>query len=215
MHENEESHSKLKVVLIAAALLAVLAVAGAVYATVGTSHTPESSSSSSSSSASSASSDSDDTANPCTLDSDSGTSQSTTLADFTVQDAQGNQVTLSSLQGKPVVVGFWASWCPSCRNEASSVQSLYERYGDRVSFMMIDVVDGSRETVATGSAWVADKGYDYPVYFDVSGDASTAGSVRYLPTNYILDAQGNVISGGAAPLSETSAAATLDNLLGA
>lgn len=72
------------------------------------------------------------------------TKASASLSDFSVLDEAGNSVKLSSLQGKPTIVGYWATWCPYCVKEAPTIQKLYETYGDRVNFMMIDTVDGTR-----------------------------------------------------------------------
>lgn len=44
---------------------------------------------------------------------------------------------------KPTVVNFWATWCPYCLREMEAFQSMYERYGDRVNFVMLNVADTS------------------------------------------------------------------------
>ena len=49
--------------------------------------------------------------------------------DFTVYDANGNAVKLSDFIGKPIVLNFWASWCPPCKSEMPHLQQLYEDYG--------------------------------------------------------------------------------------
>ncbi|WP_350455162.1 TlpA family protein disulfide reductase [Slackia heliotrinireducens] len=113
--------------------------------------------------------------------------------DFTVQTVDGELVSLSDMKGKPVVIGYWATWCPYCVDEAPAIQALYETYGENVNFMMIDLVDGEQETVESGSAWIEEQGYTYPVYYDLTGDAAYAGSVYYLPTTFILDAEGKVV----------------------
>ena len=75
----------------------------------------------------------------------SGNSQA--LPSFSVLDSSGAKVSSDSVIGKPTFIGFWATWCPNCVSEAPDIQKLYDTYGDRVNFMMIDCVDGQRETV--------------------------------------------------------------------
>lgn len=146
--------------------------------------------------------------------SSTSSSKTSAIADFTVVDENGAEVKLSSMQGKPTVLGFWASWCPSCTKEAPDVQTLYEKYGDRVNFMMIDSVDGSRETINSGKAFKSDHGYTYPIYFDTTMEASRAGRAYYLPTMYILNADGSVAEAFSSVITVQSGSSVLDGLLG-
>lgn len=141
------------------------------------------------------------------------TKASASLSDFSVLDEAGNSVKLSSLQGKPTIVGYWATWCPYCVKEAPTIQKLYETYGDRVNFMMIDTVDGTRETIDTGKAWKEQNGYTYPIYFDTTMEASYAGNVYYLPTTYVLKADGSVLTSITSTVNETSMINILDRQL--
>jgi thiol-disulfide isomerase/thioredoxin len=115
--------------------------------------------------------------------------------DFAVLDAEGNGIKLSDLKGKPVVINFWASWCPPCKSEMPEFDKAYAEYGGDVAFMMIDLVDGARETVETGAAYVAEQGYAFPVYYDTSGEAAAAYGVSAIPTTVFVDKDGNVVTG--------------------
>ena len=66
--------------------------------------------------------------------------------DFSVTDGDGNEVKLADCLGKPVIINFWATWCPPCRSELPAFETLYGKYGNDVVFMMIDLSDGYRET---------------------------------------------------------------------
>ncbi|MBP3544577.1 MAG: TlpA family protein disulfide reductase, partial [Lachnospiraceae bacterium] len=66
--------------------------------------------------------------------------------DFTVIDAEGNEVKLSDMRGKPVVVNFWASWCGPCKMEMPEFEEVYKELGDEVHFMMVNLTDGWQET---------------------------------------------------------------------
>ena len=82
--------------------------------------------------------------------------------DITVYTDGGKRVTLSSKHGKPVVVNFWASWCSYCVQEMPDFQDMYEKYGDEVEFMMVNVKD----TKANAKEIISRYGFTFPVYYD-------------------------------------------------
>ncbi len=118
----------------------------------------------------------------------------TAAPDFTVVDGEGNKYKLSDLRGKPVVINFWATWCGWCKVEMPAFQQMYEKYGDRVQFMMVDMTDGQSETVAAGQKFISEQGYTFPVYFDTMYEAAYAYYVTSLPATYFVDAEGNLIA---------------------
>ena len=81
--------------------------------------------------------------------------------DFTVYDREGNPVRLSDYAGKPVVLNFWASWCPPCKSEMPDFHAAYEELGDQVQFLMVNATDGSRETVDTAASFIQEQGYTF------------------------------------------------------
>lgn len=115
--------------------------------------------------------------------------------DFTVQDAEGNAVKLSDMLGKPVIVNFWASWCPPCKAEMPEFNKVFEELGGDVQFMMIDAVDGERETKKIGQAYVDKQGYTFPVYYDIEQDAVIQYGIRAFPTSIFIDSEGYVAAG--------------------
>ena len=126
------------------------------------------------------------------------TQESLELApDFTVTDKDGNLVNLSDFRGKPVVVNFWASWCSPCKSEMPEFQELYEEYGDEIHFLMVNLTDGSRETVETASDFITSAGYTFPVYFDTeNSNAATTYGTYSIPVTYCFDAEGHAIAQG-------------------
>jgi len=69
--------------------------------------------------------------------------------DFTITDFDGTTVTLSELRGQVVIINFWASWCPPCREEAAYLEATWRKYEGRgVVFVGVDWVDTEKEALA-------------------------------------------------------------------
>ena len=114
--------------------------------------------------------------------------------DFTVYDREGNAVKLSDYAGKPIVLNFWASWCGPCQSEMPDFQEKFEALGEDVQFLMVNMTDGSRETVDIASAFIEEKGFTFPVLYDTDLDAANTYGAYSLPTTYFIDSQGSAIA---------------------
>ena len=112
--------------------------------------------------------------------------------DFTVLDVDGNEVALSDMKGKPVVINFWATWCYFCGSEMPDFEEMYQQYGDEVVFMMVNVTDGVQDTVSTAQSYIDEKAYTFPVYFDTELEATYAYGATSLPVTYFVDAEGDI-----------------------
>ena len=114
--------------------------------------------------------------------------------DFTVYDLEGNEVHLSDFIGKPIILNFWASWCGPCKMEMPDFHEKYLELGNEIHFLMINMTDGSRETVDSASKFIAGQEYTFPVFYDTESDASAAYGVYSLPTTFFIDAEGYAIA---------------------
>lgn len=112
--------------------------------------------------------------------------------DFTVYDLNGNAFSLADFKGTPVILNFWASWCPPCKSEMPDFEEAYKTYGDQIQFMMINLTDGSQETVESASEYVAGQGYTFPVFYDTDVSAAMAYSTSSIPASYFVNADGNL-----------------------
>jgi thiol-disulfide isomerase/thioredoxin len=129
-------------------------------------------------------------------------SDRTPAPDFTIEDYYGNEVKLSDMRGKPVVVNFWASWCPPCRAEMPDFNAVFEEIGENVHFMMINATDGARETKEAGAAFIEEGGYTFPVYYDIKLEAVVSYGIRAFPTTVFIDGDGYIVGAIEGMISE-------------
>lgn len=132
--------------------------------------------------------------------------------DFTLESREVQLVRLSDLRGKPVILNFWASWCPPCRAEMPALQSLYETYQE--DFVLLGINVTSQDTPARAEAFPREYGLTFPILFDRDGMVARRYAVTSLPTTFFIDAHGvirEVVVGG--PLTEASLRARLKTLL--
>lgn len=121
-----------------------------------------------------------------------GEEELTLAPDFTVTDAEGNNIKLSDFRGKPTVVNFWASWCGPCKREMPDFQQAYETYGEDINFVMVNMTDNSRETLDIARDFVAESGYTFPVYYDTSMEAAITYGVNSIPQTFFITSDGKV-----------------------
>ena len=114
--------------------------------------------------------------------------------EFTIYDLEGNAYTLADFRGKPVILNFWATWCGYCQVEMPDFEEKFRQYGDDIHFIMLNVTDGSQETVETASAFIVEQGYTFPVYYDTALSAASAYNTSGLPVTYFIDADGNFVA---------------------
>jgi thiol-disulfide isomerase/thioredoxin len=100
----------------------------------------------------------------------------------------GEEVSLSSFRGMPVVLVFWASWCAPCMAEIPHLNSLVEEYGDAVKVLGVNM--GENEAIVYMTQ--KQKGMQYSSILDVSGVIASAWRVRKLPMMLVLDKKGRI-----------------------
>lgn len=110
---------------------------------------------------------------------------------FEFKDLQGQEQRLSDYRGKWVLVNFWATWCPPCLEEIPDLMELHEAHKKSDLVVIGVALDSTKESVVE---FVAKKKVGYPIVFGNYELAGQVGEVEALPTSYLFDPTGKLVS---------------------
>lgn len=110
--------------------------------------------------------------------------------DFSLKDLKGKTVKLSGLRGKPVLIDFWATWCPPCRKELPHIQKIHQ---DLKSKGLV-VLGITNEASADVSKFVAKQKMTFTVLLDPKNEASSRYKVEAIPRVLVVDKKGIVVA---------------------
>jgi cytochrome c biogenesis protein CcmG, thiol:disulfide interchange protein DsbE len=106
---------------------------------------------------------------------------------FALTDANNTSFQLSDYRGKPLLLNFWATWCPPCRAEMPEIEAAYRKFkNDGFTVLGID----AREDVLTVNKYVETGGYSWPMPIDVQGKVIEQYGVTAYPTSFFVDRSG-------------------------
>jgi len=130
--------------------------------------------------------------------------------DLTLNLYNGETFRLSDQIGQVVMVDFWASWCIPCRQEAQTVEALWQEYRDRgVMFVGVDYLDTETEA----KAFLKEFGITYPNGPDLGTRISEAYRIRGVPEKFLIDRQGQIRAVLIGPVSEAELRQYLEALI--
>jgi peroxiredoxin len=110
--------------------------------------------------------------------------------DFSLQDLDGNTVTLAQFRGQPVMINFWATWCGPCRVEMPEMQKAHDQYADEGFVILALNQDESAETV---QSFYDELNLTFPSLLDDNSRvAADFGAFGVYPTSFFLDGAGQV-----------------------
>ncbi len=128
--------------------------------------------------------------------------------EFTLTDLDGNSVSLSDYAGTPVLVNFWATWCPPCRSELPLIQAYQDKYeGD---FVVLALSGG--ETAQDVQSFIDANGYTFVVLLDSDYAVAEQYGVRGFPTSFFIDADGAIQQTHIGELTEVMIIAYLEQI---
>lgn len=108
---------------------------------------------------------------------------------FKMHSMDKSTVYLSNLMDKPVVLNFWASWCPPCKSEMPSFEEAYIEYGEDVNFVMVSV-DSS---LSDARGLISESSYTFPAYHDAYSEGSYYYNVTSIPRTYFITTDGAIV----------------------
>lgn len=110
--------------------------------------------------------------------------------DFTLTTFKGTTISLEGLTGKPIVINFWASWCPPCRIEAPLLERTWRAYKNRdVVFIGVDVQDREEDALN----YIREFDITYPNGPDPTGEISIDYGVSGLPVTFFVSGKGEIV----------------------
>ncbi len=107
--------------------------------------------------------------------------------DFTLNGLDGQEVSLSDLRGRPVLLNFWASWCGPCRLEMPFLQEIYEKWaGTGLVLLAVNLQEDPDEV----REFVGGAGFSFPVLLTTGNEIPLAYNIRGIPATFFIDADG-------------------------
>ena len=134
--------------------------------------------------------------------SSSSAAHQISVLDFSVKDAEGNDVNLADYKGKKVYINFWATWCGPCIREIPELEEVYQEYKDKEDYVFLSItspndakfananpVDESQKLILSKAKQL---GISYPVLFDTEDQATTKFTVSAVPTHIFINSDGTL-----------------------
>ncbi|MEW4282320.1 TlpA disulfide reductase family protein [Priestia koreensis] len=108
---------------------------------------------------------------------------------FDLRTIQGKSAQLDDYEGKPVLINFWATWCPPCRAEMPEIEEFYGKYKNDVVVLGINLTQ-TEASIDGVKAFVNEYNATFPVLLDEEMNVSTLYKVQGYPTSYFVDGKG-------------------------
>ena len=130
------------------------------------------------------------------------------VGDFTLKKLDGSDLTLSSYQGdKPVILDFWASWCPNCKRDMPILSGFYDKYKDQVEVIGVNL----QESGSTAKRFVEGAGISFPIVLDPDGTAARMFGVRFTNYHVLINTDGTLAGTIPGDIAEQHILALIEN----
>lgn len=128
-----------------------------------------------------------------------GNDENYSAYDFSLQDLDGNEISLSDFKGRSVVLNFWATYCPPCEKEMPYLNNIYEEYkGKGIEVLAVN----AKEPRIIVSPFVEEKNLKFPVLLDRTGTIVDQYKILNLPVTFFIDENGTIIERSSGELTE-------------
>jgi len=110
--------------------------------------------------------------------------------DFSLKELNGETITLSQYRGeKPVILDFFATWCPNCQRDMPKLSKWYEKYSSQVEVIGINL----QESEGKVKSFIDSRGISFPIVLDPGSKTASAYGVRYTNLHVLIDKDGNIV----------------------
>ena len=114
--------------------------------------------------------------------------------DFTLTSSTGEPISLSDYRGKIVFLNFWTTWCKYCLEEMPDFQEAYEKYGDDLQILLVNVTTDENIDRQGVIDWYEQFDYTMPMVLDEEGDVTSQFTIPGYPTTYFIERDGSIIA---------------------
>lgn len=130
--------------------------------------------------------------------------------DFTLQDLDGNEISLSDFKGKGVVLNFWATYCPPCEKEMPYLNNVYKEYKDKgIEILAVN----AKEPRILVSPFVEEKNLRFPILLDRTGTTVDQYKILNLPITFFIDEDGVIIEKFSGELTEKKIRSSVERII--
>jgi len=105
--------------------------------------------------------------------------------DFSLRNLKGETVKLSDFKGKKVMLNFWATWCPPCKQEMPAIQQFFEEKGEDVVILAVNI-DGAEDVIE----FVQSRKITFPILLDENNRVNEQYKIVTIPTTFFIDEKG-------------------------
>lgn len=133
--------------------------------------------------------------------------------DFELKTPKGETVKLSDLRGQAVLVNLWATWCPPCRAEMRTIETMYNEYKDQ-GFTVLAVNMTYQDAPLDVMPFVNEQKLTFPILLDETGEMANAYQLKSLPSSFFINREGiinEVVIGG--PMAEALLRTRIEEIL--
>lgn len=123
--------------------------------------------------------------------------------DFQLPSMDNSEISLSELRGRPIILNFWASWCPPCRAEMPAFQEAWQEYSG-TDLVIIAVNATQQDSLSDVRNFIDQYQLGFPILLDRDGSVSATYQIQSLPTTFMINREGIITTeliGGPLPLS--------------